>query len=98
MVRIVNSQLIRHLEEHGLLPEVQSAYRLGHSTKTAVLRVYSDLIDSISNGRLALLCLLDLTATFDKVNHHILLRRLDITFGFRGSILSWLESYLDGRT
>ena len=79
-----------HLEEHRLLPEVQSAYRGGHSTETAVLKVYSDLIDSISKGRLALLCLLDLTAAFDTVDHHILLRRLDITFGFRGSILSWL--------
>ena len=57
-----------------------------------------DLIDSISNGSLALLCLLDLTAAFDTVDHHILLRRLDITFDFRGSILSWLESYLDGCT
>ena len=64
----------------------------------AVFKVYSDLIDSISNGRLALLCLLDLTAAFDTVDQHILLRCLDITFGFRGSILSWLESYLDGRT
>ena len=38
--RIVNSQLIHHLEEHRLLPEVQSAYRRGHSTETAVLKVY----------------------------------------------------------
>ena len=86
--RIVNSQLIRHLEEHRLLPEVQSAYRRGHSTKTAVLKVYSDLIDSISNGRLALLCLLDLTAAFDTVDHHILLRR-----NFR---LPWLDFVMAG--
>ena len=68
MERIVNSQLIRHLEEHKLLPEVQSAYRRGHSTETAVLKVYSDLIAPIFNGRLALLCLLDITAAFDTVN------------------------------
>ena len=87
-MRIVNSQLIRHLEEYILLPNVQCAHRRGNSTETAVIKVYSDLIDSIFNGRLALLCLLDLTAAFDTVDYHILLRRFDITFGFRCSILS----------
>ena len=78
--------------------DVQSAYRRGHSTETAVLKVYSDIIDAIFSGKFALLSLVDLTAAFDTVDHEILLRRLETTFGFRGAILQWLGSYLEGRT
>ena len=42
--------------------------------------------------------LLDLTAAFDTVDHELLLRRLQRTFGIGGSALSWFESYLSGRT
>ena len=45
-----------------------------------------------------MLSLLDLTPAFDTVDRAILLRRLDTTFGFRGTTLKWLLSYLDGRT
>ena len=95
---IVYRQLIGHLEEFKLLPDVQSAYRHGHSIETAVLKVYSDLIDAISNGKLALLSLLDLTAAFDTVDHAILRRHLEMTFGFHGTTLKWLSSYLESRT
>ena len=96
--RIVHHQVISHLEEFKLVPDFQSASRHGHSTEMAVLKVYSDLIDAISNGKFALLSLLDLTAPFDTVDHNILLHRLEITFGFRGVPLQRMRSYLDGRT
>ena len=96
--RIVHRQLIDHLEEFKLLPDIQSTYRNGHSTETAVLMVYSDPIDAISTGKLALLSLLYLMAAFDTVDHAILLRRLETTFGFCGTTLKWQLSYLEGRT
>jgi len=40
------------------------------------------------------LCLLDLTAAFDTVDHDLLLLR----FRLRGIVLAWLRSYLSGRT
>ena len=94
--RIINCQLVSHLEEFRLLPEDQSAYRRGHSTETAFLKVFSDLVDAISNGKFALLSLLDLSAAFDTVDHNILLRRLEMSFGFRGAPLECLRSYLEG--
>ena len=96
--RIINCQLVSHLEELQLLPEVQSAYCRGHSTETAVLKVFSDLIDAISNGKFALLSLLDLSAAFDTVDHNILMLRLEMSFGFRSMPLEWLCSYLEGRS
>ena len=71
--RIVHHQLIGHLVRNDLLPDFQSAYRKGHSTEMAVLKVYSDVIDGIEKGQFTLLSLLDLTAAFDIVDHEILL-------------------------
>ena len=75
-----------------------SAYHRGHSTEMAVLKVYLDLIDTIWNGKYALLSLLDLTAAFDMVDQNILLHHLETTFDFHGMPLQWMWSYLDGRT
>ena len=44
------------------------------------------------------LCLLDLTAASDTVDHELLLARLERTFGVRGRVLAWFKSYVTGRT
>ncbi|GFR88592.1 reverse transcriptase-like protein [Elysia marginata] len=41
--------------------------------------------------------LLDLSAAFDTIDHSILKRRLQMSFGIRGSALTWFESYLTNR-
>ena len=41
--------------------------------------------------------LLDLSAAFDTLDHPILLKRLETTFGVRGAVRDWFVSYLRGR-
>ena len=76
---------------------VQSAYRANHSTETALLRVYNDLLLAVDAGDAAVLVLLDFSAAFDTIDHGILLRRLESTFGIRGLALEWMRSYITGR-
>jgi hypothetical protein len=40
--RIIAKQLIAYLKQNNMLPRLQSAYRSGHSTETAVLKVLSE--------------------------------------------------------
>jgi len=65
-----------YLSSADLLPSLQSGFRQGHSTKTAVLWVLSDILQTVYRGDTAALILLDLSAAFDTVDHAILLQRL----------------------
>ena len=93
----LTQQLLAYLNKSGLLPQLQSAYRAGHLTETAVLKVLSDILLAIDAGDLSALVLLDLSAAFETVDHDILLQRLKTSFGLSGMVLEWFRSYLVGR-
>ena len=91
----VNERMLLRLHSNGLLPE--SAYRRSHSTETALLKVTADALIAADMGKLTLLGMLDLSAAFDCADHSILLGRLEVSFGFGGTVLDWMSSYLVGR-
>ena len=91
--RLVARQLVDHLNLWKLMPDLQSAYRANHSTETAVVRVLSDILGTLDRGDFAVLMLLDLSAAFDTVDLETLLRRLETSYGIRGTVLSWFGSY-----
>lgn len=95
--KVVQKQLLSHLVDNKLLEVQQSAYRKGHSVETAVLGVVQALLLKADEGFLSLMALLDLSAAFDTLDHSILLKRLDVTFGIRGTVLTWFKSYLHNR-
>ena len=47
---------------------------------------------------MTLVGLLDLSAAFDTVDHDILPDRLRVAFGIQGTALSWIETFVKGRT
>lgn len=95
--RAVSKQLIAYLDANNLMPDKQSAYRACHSTETALAKVLSDIFTALDSGDISLLALLDLSAAFDTVDHHILLKRLHSSFGLSSAVLSWFTSYLCNR-
>jgi hypothetical protein len=96
--RVVARQLLNYLLFNNLLPSLQSGFRPGHSTETAILHVLSDILTAVDHGDFAALILLDLSAAFDTVDHAILLERLSRSFGIVGSAHQWFVSYLTGRS
>ncbi|MCP6769073.1 reverse transcriptase domain-containing protein, partial [Klebsiella pneumoniae] len=78
--RIAENKLMDYLSAADLLPPLQSSFRAGHSTETAVLRVLSDILEAVDRGDVAALVLLGLSAAFDTVDHDILLQRLQLSF------------------
>ena len=95
--KVVLSQILTHINSNRLISQSQSAYRPGYSTETALLKVTNDLLTAMDNNDVSILTLLDLSAAFDTIDHEILLSRLQNTFGFEGTVLSWFRSYLTGR-
>ena len=83
-----------HMMTHSLYPEFQSAYRKNHSTETALVRVMNDILMTMNTQEVTLLVMVDLSATFDTVNHNILLTRLNEELGICGLALEWFRSYL----
>jgi len=73
-----------------------SAYCKHHSTETGLLYIHDHLhlIHAIGSQKVTCLCLLDLSAAFDIINHNILITHLSSRFGIHGSVLCWFKSYL----
>ena len=97
-------QLTNHIVNNHIMDEMfQSAYKVFHSTETALVKVHNDilqavelLIRAVDNNDSVVFLLLDLSAAFDTVGHSILLSRLAL-FGVNGQVIAWIESYRKDR-
>ena len=69
----VTTQLTQHISENNLMEPVQSAYRSGHSTETALVKVKADLLHAIDHQKVVCLVLMDLSLAFDTIDHFLLL-------------------------
>ena len=96
--KLVLSQVSSYLNSHNLYNTCQSAYRPGHSTETALLKVVNDLFLSLNKGNISVLALLDFSSAFDTIDHTILVHRLHTDFGFTDTVLQRFSSYLTDRT
>lgn len=94
--KIVNSRLMKFIEQNELLPTNQYGFRKGMSTEDAVGDL-TDLVSSIlDEGRACVGVFLDLAKAFDTVSIPILLKKLEY-FGVRGVALKWFQTYLTHR-
>lgn len=98
MQPIIKKQLQTFLDTRGICEEFQFGFKSHHSTKTALLRVFNNLILTVDSGCSAILVLLDLTAAFDTVDRIILLSRLEHVVGLKGTVVSFFISYLSERS
>ena len=95
LIEIATCDQIVHLaESSGNTELMQSAYRTGHSCKTVLLKVMTDILHVMDNREVMCLVMLDLSVAFDTVSHSLLLNRLQNHFGIEGKILQWIKDYI----
>ena len=95
--KLIAKQMVEYLKNTGYLDNLQSAYKQSHSTITALLNVTDDIYEALEDSELTFLILLDYSKAFDCANHRLILAKLRAA-GFCDDSLSWITSYLSGRT
>ena len=96
--KAIYDQLTVYLESNCLYSKFQSAYRKHHSCETALIKLVDDLQKMTFENNNVLLILLDSSAAFDTVDHHILLEKLESKFKISDCALKLIRSYLTDRT
>ena len=87
--RVVFNQLSTYLETNKLMHPNHHAYRVNHNTTTALVQMYDGWMQAIENALLTGICLLDMSAAFDTVNHELLLKKLEL-YGLDAASIKWI--------
>lgn len=96
--RLVDARFVTYADNNLLFPIYQSAYRTQHSTETALVHLYNDMVATVDRGEVGALVLLDMSAAFDTIDHGIMLDVLQRRFDVRDAALDWFASYFVDRT
>lgn len=94
--RIVFNQVNQHLSDNQLTDVLQSGFKKGCSTTTAMVKIIDDISKAIDHNQSSILCLLDLSKAFDSINLDVMLARLH-QLNFNPSALNWFKTYLMDR-
>ena len=94
--RLLHQQLYDYLQNHSILHPTQSGFRPQHTNKDVLVSMVDDWRKVLDDKKLVGAVMVDLSKTFDMVNHSILLRNMDC-YGVRGKELKWFQDYLTGR-
>ena len=88
-------QLLNFLERGGRLPRRQSANGKNRSMETTISNVVSDALRAADKSDVTLLALLNLSASFDSVDHGIM---IDAYKPRLKSVLQWINTFIHGGT
>ena len=81
----------------NVLYDHQYGFRKGRSTQQAIITLVDRITKSQDIGDIVIALFIDLKKAFDTIDHRILFRKL-YSYGIRGSMLKWFESYLTARS
>ena len=93
----VESQFSQFLNDFQLLHKSQSGFRSKHSAESALILMIDSWLKAINVGDMVGCVLVDFRKAFDRVDHQMLLKKLQCYKCNSDSCLSWFESYLSNR-
>ena len=94
---ILASNITKHLDEQGIMFDLQHGFREKRSCETQLIMMVEDLARNANVGKQTDIILLDFSKAFDKVNHSKLLWKLH-QYGIRGQVLGWVRAFLGSRS
>lgn len=92
----VHKQLSDFVHSNALISPLQSGFRPGHSTVSALLKVTGDIRAGLEDTKVTVLVLIDFSNAFNTVCHDILLAILSHIM-VSPEALEWFKSYLQER-
>ena len=96
--KVMKKAMVAHLEANHLFNITQHGFTEGKSTISQLLSYYDSILSMLeaNRGSKVDVIYLDFAQSFDKVDHGILLSKLD-KLGFKGKIHNWLRTFLTDR-
>ena len=94
---VICSHIRDHLDRQGILSTFKPGFRAMYSCETQLAVTIHDILNIRDRGIQSDIAILDLSKAFDKVPHKRLLGKLRL-YGINDNILTWIESFLRGRT
>jgi hypothetical protein len=95
--RVFRAKLVDFIESKDIINQDQHGFRAGRSCLTQLLHHVEDIMCDLNADENADILYLDFSKAFDKVDHAILLKKLNL-YGIQGKVHQWLSSFLHGRT
>ena len=96
MEKMINWRLQAFLEEISFLDKSQSGFRSGRCTTDSLVKLETQIKDSLIDKEYCVAVFLDISKAFDTVWHHGLLAKLAAT-GIKGRLASFLQQFLSQR-
>ncbi len=97
MESILRDRIVEHMSANNLFSSKQFGFISGRSTVLQLLYVLDLWTDILDNGGSLDVIYCDYMKAFDKVPHRRLIQKLK-AYGIESSVLSWIESFLSGRS
>ena len=94
--RIIYNRLFKYLSENSILYKKQFGFQTSHRTEHAILLLVNQLYPSFEESKFMLGIFIDLSKVFDRVDHKILTKKLQL-YGIKDCSLRWFESYLSNK-
>ena len=94
--RIIRKIIVAYLEHNHILTTKQHGFRSGRSTLTQLLAHFDKIYNGLIVGSDTDSIYLDYAKAFDKVDHRLLLLKLE-KYKFHPKLITWIKSFLSDR-